>query len=349
MHGTLRHNNTRKNHKPKNTTKKNKESYIYLIAYGGLCDCIVQLGICMHYAIKHKRSILLKLYEYSASNLKDVFDFSKFPVPVYTETEKIHRLVTSHRLYPPVDVNKYNISKPMFTKWIKKGTAYIDKIPGCEPFTFDTNKTYPRDTILIKSNGGRPTWHGSEPLELEFFRNITLHPSVIQAYKDAVKEYKIPEEYVAVHLRATDKPLSFVHNILGMNKQESNHMKENGGVDAFIEKYAPMPTYIATDNKKHLEKYKEKYPSVIHSVAAYKTERPNSEVVHRGLHRNGVKDPSVLVNAIVDLIILAKAKVLMTSVGGYTGMAKLLWQNKDVLEHILTPLLPSGKRGLTPP
>ncbi len=333
MHGTLRHNNTRKNNRSNNTRNKKKESYIYLIAHGGLSDCIVQIGICMHYAKKHKRSILLKLYQYSASNLKNVFDFSKFPVPVYTDTEKIERLVTSHTLYPPIDIRKYNISKPKSKRWIKGDTAYSDKIPGCNPFTFDTNKTYPRDTIIIKSNGGDLKW--SEPLELEFFRNVTLHPSVIQAYKDAVKEYKIPEEYVAVHLRATDKPLSFVHNILGMNKQESKHIKERGDVDIFIEKHAPMPTYIATDNKEYLEKYKENHPSVIHSMAVYKTERHNNEVVDTGLHRNGVKDSSVLVNAIVDLIILAKAKVLMTSVGGYTGMAKLLWENKDVLAHLL--------------
>lgn len=119
-----------------------------------------------------------------------------------------------------------------------------------------------------------------------------------------------------------------------INKPTSNSIK-HGGIDSFIEKYAPMQTYIATDNKRILEELKKKHPSVIHSDVVYKSKRSNNNTRKHGLHRNGADDPQVFINAILELIILAKAKILMPSVGGYTEMAKHLWKHKDVVERML--------------
>ena len=163
---------------------------------------------------------------------------------------------------------------------------------------------------------------------------VTLHENIIEQYKEFIKKHNIPSSYVAAHLRATDKPLSFEFNISGINKPTSNSIK-HGGIDSFIEKYAPMQTYIATDNKRILEELKKKHPSVIHSDVVYKSKRSNNNTRKHGLHRNGADDPQVFINAILELIILAKAKILMPSVGGYTEMAKHLWKHKDVVERML--------------
>jgi hypothetical protein len=161
-----------------------------------------------------------------------------------------------------------------------------------------------------------------------------LQQNIIQQYKDFVKKHKIPSIYIAAHLRATDKPLSFEFNIPGINKPTSNTIKQ-GGVDAFIEKYAPMQAYIATDNKRILEEVKRKHPSVLHSDVVYKSKRSNNNTRKNGLHRNGRDTPQVFIDAILELIVLAKAKILMPSVGGYTEMAKDLWEHKDVVERML--------------
>ena len=316
---------TLKNTKRNNVTRKHKESYIYFIAYGGLSDNISELCKIVEYAKKHKRSILLELNTYSASDIKDIFDFSNFPVPVYTNKEKIQKLIHSHKLYPSVNID--NIKGKLAIKGdqaVKRGT------PGSTPLTYNSNVSYPRDTIIISARGG-----GIEDgNELYFFRNVTLKPDIIARYREYVKQFNIPDEYAAVHLRATDKPLSFKFNILGLKKSESHGIKK-GDVDSFIQTYAPMSTFIASDNKEIIESYRAKYPSVIHGDAAFKSKQGNKVVKKRGLHRNGSKDPSNLVDAVIDLIVLAKAKVLMTSVGGYTQMAKMLWENKDVVAHLL--------------
>lgn len=310
------------------TRKKEHESYIYFIGYGGISDILSEFVTCTKYAVKYKRSILFEMGNvYTSTDIKSVFDFSKYPVPVYTDKHMIQELLKGQNVEPPVDLKKYSLKgKICFigNKPVKRDT------PNSAALVFNTEKEYPRDTILIRSGGrkGRPGH------ELYFFQHVTLHENIIEQYKEFIKKHNIPSSYVAAHLRATDKPLSFEFNISGINKPTSNSIK-HGGIDSFIEKYAPMQTYIATDNKRILEELKKKHPSVIHSDVVYKSKRSNNNTRKHGLHRNGADDPQVFINAILELIILAKAKILMPSVGGYTEMAKHLWKHKDVVERML--------------
>jgi hypothetical protein len=309
-----------------NTTRKLKGSYIYFVAYGGLSDNLSELWACTEYAKQHKRTILLKMNQYSATEIQRLFDLSKYPVPIITDKDDIQKLLDTRPLEPPIDLKKDKLIGHLA---IKDGKPVRKGTPGSEPLMFDPKKSYPNDTILIWACGG------GAPLgnELKFFRHVRLQPEAVKRYKAMVKKARIPEEYVAVHLRATDKKLSLNQNISGLNKTESNHIRK-GGVDAFIEKY-DMPTYVASDNKHVIEGLKKKFPKVIHSDAAYKAARNNATVKVTGLHRNGKTNPDILIDAVLDLIVLAKAKVLMTSTGGYSLMAKDLWEHKDVVEHLL--------------
>ena len=299
-----------------------EESYIYFVGYGGLSDVLSEFVTCTKYAIKHKRSLLVEMGNvYTATDIKSVFDFSRYPVPVYTDKDMIHKLLTQHKVEPPIDLKKY---------LVKEGKIVKHTIPKNNALVFNTEKEYPRDTILIRAGGRK----GRSGHELYFFQHVRLNEKILEQYKEFIKKHKIPSTYVAAHLRATDKPLSFTFNIAGVNKPTSNGIKHEG-VGAFIEKYAPTPTYIATDNKGILEELKKKHPSVIHSDVVYKSKRNNTTTRKNGLHRNGKDDPQVFIDAILELIVLAKAKILMPSVGGYTEMAKDLWEHKDVVEHLL--------------
>ena len=310
------------------TRKKEYESYIYFIGYGGISDVLSEFVTCTQYAIKHKRSLLFEMGNvYTSTDIHSVFDFSKYPVPVYTDKAIIQGLLKGRTLEPPVDLKKYSLKGNICfigDKPVKRHT------PKSEPLIFDTEKEYPRDTVLLRAGGRK----GRSGHELFFFQHVTLQQNIIQQYKDFVKKHKIPSIYIAAHLRATDKPLSFEFNIPGINKPTSNTIKQ-GGVDAFIEKYAPMQAYIATDNKRILEEVKRKHPSVLHSDVVYKSKRSNNNTRKNGLHRNGRDTPQVFIDAILELIVLAKAKILMPSVGGYTEMAKDLWEHKDVVERML--------------
>jgi hypothetical protein len=317
---------TRKIQQKLNSTRKNKdnESYIYFVGYGGLGDIISELVKVTEYAKKHKRAILFEMYTYDATDIKSVFDFSEYPVPFYTDKAKLKRLLASHPLEPPIDMKKYKLyTNPCMLgdKPVKRNT------PKSVPLAFDFDKEYPRDTILIRACGAGLDTHK----EIEFFKPLTLQPKMISLYKEMVKKFKIPKEYVAAHLRATDKPLSYSFNISGLNKSTSNIIRK-GGVDAFITKYEPLPTYVASDNKGLLDKLKKKYPTLIHGDAAYK---PTKSANRRSLHRHGLYDEHIFIDAIMELIILAKAEVLMTSVGGYSDIARQLWENKDVVAHLL--------------
>jgi hypothetical protein len=310
------------------TRKKEHESYIYLLGYGGISDILSEFVTCTKYAVKHKRSLLFEMGNvYTSTDINSVFDFSNYPVPVYTDKHMIQELLKGRNVEPPVDLKKYSLKGNICfigDKPVKRHT------PNSAPLIFDTEKEYPRDTILIRSGGrkGRPGH------ELYFFEHVTLQQNIIEQYKEFIKKHNIPSTYIAAHLRATDKPLSFEFNISGINKPTSNAIKHEG-VDAFIEKYVPMQAYIATDNKGLLNQLKKKHPSILHSDAVYKSKRSNNNTRRNGLHRNGRENPQVFIDAIIELIVLAKAKILMPSVGGYTEMARALWSHKDVVERLL--------------
>jgi len=320
---------TRRFRNPANTsTQKNrKESYLYFLGHGGLGDIISELVICTDYAIKHKRSILFETSTYSAIDFKTVFDFSKYPVPIYTDKNKIKQLLRSNTLEPPINLDKYNFKQYLHfvgDKPVKKS------VPHSSPLRFDMKKDYNRDTILIRSCGGG-TQHKQE---LKFFKHVRLMPGVINQYKDSIRKFNIPEEYAAAHLRATDKPLSYKQDISGIRKENSNSIRKKG-VDAFIEHVAPLPTYIASDNKHLITTLKQKYPSILHSDAAFKPSNVNVNYTRKGIHRLGKKEKYILIDAVIDLMLMAKAKILMTSVGGFSDMAKQLWAHKNVVKSLL--------------
>ena len=308
----------------RNITRKNqKESYIYFLGYGGLSDILSELVRCMEYAKKHKRSILFEVYEYSGINLKTVFDFSQFPVRIYTDKKKINSIMDNHLHEPAVDIDLTSKKKCFI-----ENKAVHCKTPNSIPLIFDMSKSYPRDIIPIRACGGGD----KNGKEIEFFKHISLKPSVVEIYRNTLKKFNIPEEYVAAHLRATDKKLSYEFNISGIDKSSSNSIRSKG-VSAFIEKYAPFPAYIASDNRHLLTNLSKQHSSVIHTDAAFKTTKTDNNIKQRGLHQNGTKEH--LIDAVVELMILARAKVLMTSVGGYSHMARELWKNKDIVSHML--------------
>ena len=306
--------------------KPHGESYIYLKSGGGLNDCLTQLAACTKYALEHKRSIILEMQKYSATNLDTIFDFSRFPVPVYTNfEEKAAELADA----------------PIEPSWINSVLDDVYKRGPVSKFNFA--KSYPSDTVLMYAAGGG----GAGDDAVNILSHIRLKPAVLAAYHKKMKECSIPAEYISIHLRATDRKLNITNNITGMLLKDSNaiikkpstgntHADSLRKVGHFIHAHPSIPVFVAGDNPNLINKLRGQYPKIITNIPEHNRCKSN-----RGcgrLHEHGRTDPNNLSNAIVDLLILAGAKAIMTSQGGYSRLAKKLLKHKEILQNLMSPL-----------
>lgn len=315
---------TRRMRRTHDGTRKSK-GYIYLVTIGGLNDTLIHLAKCTEYAIKHNRSIILEMQNYSATDLQTVFDFSKFPVPVLTNYREMKRLLRDS----PIEPEYYeSLSRPVETQVFIEGKWSTE---SGQPLQFDFSKPYPASTILVYAAGGG----GEGDSAVNILEHIRLRPAVKEAYKARMAD--MPEEYLSIHLRATDRKLNIINNITGLLLKDSDaiikvpssenaHADSLNKIDKFIENY-PLPVFVSGDNPILIKELAAKHPSIIHTDIK----------THRGtLHMMGTRDPDNLKNAIVDLLVLASAKAIMTSTGGYSRLAKKLLARPDIMRALLT-------------
>lgn len=165
--------------------------YILCQAHGGLNDIACQIWYCTEYAIKHNRSLILTQWTYKQTDLFDVFDFSDYPVPVYS-LEKLKTI-------------EYDAVAPILSAAyvecfldVKANSAQI--IGFTQPTTrmhcFDASKQYLDTTLLFHDSCGG----GSE--SFYFFKHIKLTPYMIKFFKEKTKGF--PSDYNALHIRNTD-------------------------------------------------------------------------------------------------------------------------------------------------
>ena len=324
---------TRRSSRIKHTTRKHpRRGYIYLAARGGLNDNLAQLAICTKYAIKHGRSIIIEFTTYAAANIDTVFDFSEYPVPVFTNfKDKAQEL--SHNPIEPAAITTLKDIPMRFSHHYDKEHGWQDK--NGTALRFDLTRSYPTDTVLVYASGGGGG--GDNPLEI--LGDLRLKPLVLAAYHKKIKECEIPAEYVSIHLRASDRKLNITNNITGMRLKNSDaiiKVPSTGNlyrdslrkIGAFIKAHQPMPVFIAGDNSKLIAKLEDRYPSVI-AGSGHPSKRSGP------LHKQGASDPNNLRDSIVDLLILAGGKAIMTSQGGYSRLAKKLLRRPDILEKLL--------------
>jgi hypothetical protein len=86
------------------STKTSFDGYILCRAHGGLNDAFNQLWICTEYALHHNRAIIFEMLGYSATDLSTLFDFSKYPVPIFFK-DKLEKLKTNFQK----ESEKFNI------------------------------------------------------------------------------------------------------------------------------------------------------------------------------------------------------------------------------------------------
>ena len=198
-----------------------QEAYIYLQAKGGLNDCLNQLAICTTYAIKHRYSIILQLNVYRATDLDTIFDFSDYPVKIYTDIRRKKEELKGR----PVE--------PAYMKQIQHKVRYVTQKHGTwrgnhgRPLQFNLSKTYPRDTVLIYAagGGGKPVLENAAKRERHLFEYIRFTDSFLDEYERVKDAAKIPDTYCAIHLRATDMTLEIDPTVDGASNKEQDALR----------------------------------------------------------------------------------------------------------------------------
>lgn len=301
----------------RNKTRKNKRGFIYLKCRAGLNDNLCQLAICMEYAVKHQRSIILEMPTYKAANLSNIFDFSKFPVPVYTNAAEMLRKLGNAPVEPSYMKSlKHRID---FDGRDEETGVWHDK--QGRPVSFDLTKSYPANKVLIFAGGGGG-YNSIKALE-----HMRFKPQLIKEYKQTLQKYNIPEKYVSIHLRATDRKLQ-VNKTVG-------HGDSLIMIDDFIKKHYKENVFLAGDNPKLIDKLIKKYPTIIKTEAT-KSNSCNSEYSCKALHKSGKTDPNNLKQAIIDLLILAGGTAILITQGGFSRLAKDLQARPHVLKSLTT-------------
>lgn len=301
------------------------ESYIYLVARCGFNDMLSQFDDCTQYAIKHKRSIILELKTYSATDLSTVFDFSNFPVPVYLNyKEKLDELADR-----PIEPRAYGKLTNNFTY------NNIHK----NPVKFNIKQNYPRETVLIYSHTTKVPWNKHRYNSIRTLSRMKFTEDFLKLYNDFKKKYKIPEIYKAAHLRATDRKL-LLRGISGIKSENSNNILRGENrmesIDRFIQYKEEIPTYIATDKMELLKSLIHKHPNVINTNPDEKIHQCSGEKCRSLHHLRGRTDPDNLKEALIDLLVLAGANILMITDGGFSQLAKDLRERPDILKKLLS-------------
>jgi len=163
--------------------------YILCQAQGGLNDIACQIWHCSQYAIQHQRSIILTKSAYFQTDLFDIFDFSDYPVPVYS-LDKLKSIT-----YDAVEPSCLEGYVQLFLNK-EANMKEISKYMALGYYRFDKAVTFSPTTLLFHDSCGG----GSE--SIQFFKHIKFTPYMINFFREKTKSF--PSEYNALHIRNTD-------------------------------------------------------------------------------------------------------------------------------------------------
>jgi hypothetical protein len=270
--------------------------YIFLRIAAGFCDCICSIQKLIPYALKNNRTIILDFILYSRTNIVDLLDFSKYPVPIICDPSRIKEIEYDH--VEPACF-KDNIYKTAI--YIRRDTFEVD---GMLSF-FDTSKVYPDATLLVYYG-----WNGGN-VDTSLLKFTTRF---LDKYHGQLS--LLPDKFDSIHLRATDH-------------FDQNLTRDLAKIDDFIKDKPAV--YFATDNMSLMESLADKYSQIIKSVSYKKTE----ETYHSLHHTFGKTDPECLSNALIDMLICASADEFLPSTGGFSRLIQKLHEDKDLLNSLI--------------
>jgi len=279
------------------------EGFILCIAKGGLTDLTTEIWACREYAIKHRRSLIIDKTAYKQDQLSELFNFTSWPVPVYF----------IERLYSVIHTD---VEPAAYRDFLTYRDGFILKI-NKQSMSFDMNRSYNRDTLLIHSSCKQRILCSHMLLRSVGFTSVS-----IRFLKERMSG--LPPIYNVSHIRQTDYTVD-----LAATYQY---------IDSLMAA-SELPLYVATDNTSVLKTLVERYGSRIlyNSSVLELPDESSGKTLH-------YSDRSfTLHNAILDLFILAKGansivaqyKASGSKQHGYTSLAEMLRSDTAFIERLL--------------
>ena len=287
--------------------------YLLIRCRSGLNDCIKILAYYTEYAKKHERIILLEFMMYSATDLNDVFDFSEYPCKIIVNPKAIVEDLVKNNVEIIPAFYKSQILDP-------KDVKYIEELGYClfnQHVRININETY-SDSILLVCDCGA---YGITD-NFTYIKYFNLNKNFISLYN--LLRNTFPISYNSIHIRSTD---------LGKFINKQSCKLYNKFIKASIKN-----VFIATDNKTILDNLKNKYgKKILLSCTQYHNTKNKNNYHHNNLHQYGKINSDILIEALIDLLLLASANKLLIVVNnsGYSRLAKYLYNNKNILNKLL--------------
>jgi hypothetical protein len=287
--------------------------YLLIRCRSGLNDCIKILAYYTPYAKKHDRTILLEFIMYSATDLNDIFDFSDYPCKIIVNPKEILEKLVADNVEIVPAFYKSQILNP-------KDVKHTDKIGYClynKHVRINLNYTHSDSVLLVCDCGG----YGIDD-NYTYINKIKFNKKIIDLFNIIRKTF--PVDYNSIHIRSTD---------LGRFVNKQDIIKYNNFIISSLKS-----VFIATDNNKILLNLKNKYGEKIltSNTKFYNIEKRNN--YHLGnLHQFGKKESDVLIEALIDLLLLASANKIMIILNnsGYSRLARFLCNHKGILNKML--------------
>lgn len=284
---------------------------IHLFATGGLADVLRQIYRTYKFAKKNNiNDIFIETQYYKSSNLFDFFDFSEFEI-------KLDQ-------YDNNFTNYFKINGSLdefFCEYCKKNKFLMlhdrNKLRLCDYKCIRNyvNKNYINYPVMSCCND---VFFGS------FFclSKIFISEKVKSKFFNFLHTNKL-KNYTSIHIRSTDR-----------SKEYCRYNFKN--LDEYIyKKIVPLiensynQVYVSTDDKYVIDKI---------SSTTKKKFYFNNEICYlngsKNLHSKGNKDSKNLLNAIIDLLVLAGGDEISVSLGGFSRLAFQLWNDKKLYEKL---------------
>ena len=287
--------------------------YLLIRCRSGLNDCIKILAYYTEYAKKHDRTILLEFMMYSATDLNDVFDFSNYPCKIIVNPKEILEKLVADNIEIVPAFYKSQILNP-------KDVKHTNEIGYClynKHVRINLNNSYSDSVLLVCDCGA----YGMGD-NFTYIDKFKFNAKFIDLFNTIRNTF--PIDYNSIHIRCTD---------IGSLIDKQAVIKYNNFITSSLRNI-----FIATDNNKILLNLKNKYGKKILSsnTKFYNTEKRNN-FHHGNLHQFGSVESNVLIEALIDLLLLASANklIIIFNNSGYSRLAQFLYNHKGILNKML--------------
>jgi len=285
--------------------------YLVCFLQNGLADMLDEIETCYDYCIKYNRILVLdSRYNWFKDDIRKYIQFNH-GIIYKGELDTLYDELNTKTTYP----NELS----GFLKSIKFSADPDYLSVDHNKLKLHTNRS---EFLQIYS------MHGFSITNFSILDNCLFTPLVLNVFRERYN--KLPKDYVAVHIRNTDK---------------------TSNIDDFLTKYTDelqgKPIFLATDYAPCIQRFKDLFGSNLYSFANIPHNNGKS-IHHIRLYHNhaNIDTQEFNIDCIVDVLLLAGgSKLYLSNIlnypsSGYGRLAKTLHENKGWFAKLIGEISP---------